>query len=123
MTGEEKPTEAAIVDVTITAPDAEWLRRHCALLVEQRLGASANVFPNVESVYRWDGQIHNAAEAYAIIHTQPDRVARIIELTNANHPYDTVHILTSPITQADPRYRRWVIESTSSESGTGDPDS
>ncbi len=41
--------EVQIVDVTITAPDADWLRQHCAMLIEQRLAASANIIPVIDS--------------------------------------------------------------------------
>ncbi len=102
-----------LVDVTITAPDADWLRNHCATLVEQRLAASANIIPTIESVYRWHGEIHQATEAYAILHTTGDCVPQIIRLTNDAHPYDIVHVLAKNIDQADDDYRTWLLANTS----------
>ena len=46
MSGEE------LCEITITAPDAEWLRDLCRQLVESRLAASAHVVHPVVSVYR-----------------------------------------------------------------------
>lgn len=100
-----------IVDVTITAPDADWLRQHCAMLIEKRLAASANIIPTIDSIYRWQGEIHHATEAYAIVHTTMSCVDRIAKLTNRAHPYDTVHILASRSDVTDSRYEEWVLKS------------
>ncbi len=101
-----------IVDVSITAPDADWLRNHCAMLVDKRLAASANIMPAIESVYRWQGEVHNATEAYAILHTVDACVEEIIRLTNDSHPYETVHVLAKAIDQADTGYQAWVVAAT-----------
>ena len=106
--------EPQIVDVTITAPDADWLRQHCAMLIERRLAASANIVPAVDSIYRWQGKIQTAMEAYAIVHTARSCFDEIVELTNANHPYDTVHILASAPSGADARYSAWIRAATES---------
>ena len=103
--------EPQIVDVTITAPDADWLRQHCAMLIEKRLAASANIIPAIDSIYRWQGEIHHATEAYAILHTVDSCFGEIVEQTTACHPYDTVHILATPIQQADVGYRSWILAS------------
>ena len=38
-------------------------------LVEERLAACVNIVPAVRSIYRWEGAIHDDAEALAIIKT------------------------------------------------------
>lgn len=101
-----------IVDVTITAPDADWLLDHARTLVEQRLAASGNVIPAIRSVYRWKGAIEDATEAYAVLHTRAELVPAIIDATNAAHPYETVHVLATKIVDADPDYRQWIIDET-----------
>ena len=105
-------TAAQIVDVTITAPDAEWLRQHCAMLIERHLAASANIIPAIDSIYRWQGEIHHATEAYAILHTRMACVDRIADLTNEAHPYETVHVLAAKIDKSDIDYGQWVASST-----------
>ena len=103
-----------LVDVTITAPDADWLRVHCATLVEKRLAASANIIPAIESVYRWRGDIHHATEAYAILHTTKACIGEVIRATGEAHPYETVHVLAKNIDQADEAYHAWVVANTES---------
>lgn len=104
--------EAQIVDVTITAPDADWLRQHCGMLIEQRLAASANIIPAVDSIYRWQGEIHEATEAYAVVHTQRNCFEEIARLSRQRHPYDVVHVLMHPVEAANEEYRRWILDAT-----------
>lgn len=103
-----------IVDVTITAPNADWLAEHTRHLIELRLVASGNIILAARSLYRWRGRIEDEEEAYVVLHTRREHVARIIELTNQAHPYQTVHVLATEIVEADPRYRQWVLDETKS---------
>ena len=101
-----------IVDVTITGPDTDWLAEHTRTLIDDRLAASGNLIPGVQSIYRWKGNVENATEAYVVLHTRAEHVQAIIERTNAGHPYETVHVLATKIVDADPAYRRWIIDET-----------
>ncbi len=101
-----------IVNVTITAPDAEWLEAHARSLVKDRLAASGNIIPGVRSIYRRQGEIHDTDEALLMLRTQRHHVSAIIERTNAVHPYETVHVLATEIIEADPSYCQWVVDKT-----------
>jgi len=101
-----------IVDVTITAPDAEWLADFTRRLIEDRLVASGNITENVRSIYRWQGEIEDATEAKVTLHTRVSLVPMIVERTNAEHPYDVPQVLAVPVVDANPAYRRWVLDST-----------
>lgn len=102
-----------IVDVTITAPDADWLAEHCRTLIEQRLAASANIIPAIKSIYRWQGKIEQGSEAYAILHTRAEHFDEIARQTNKTHPYETVHIIANDHLSTDSKYRGWVAAQTS----------
>lgn len=110
-------TEPQIVDVTITAPDVEWLAEHTRSLIEERLVASGNLISDLRSIYRWQGNIEDASEAYVILHTQAEHVDEIIRRTNEAHPYDTVHILATTVTRVDPKYASWIAEETKTDEG------
>jgi len=105
-------TEPRIVDVSITAPDAAWLAEHTRNLIEQRLVASGNIIPTIRSIYRWQDEIEDENEAYAILHTRLEHVDEIIRQTKEAHPYDTAHVLATQIIKADPDYRKWVESET-----------
>ena len=104
-----------IVDVSITGPDPEWLAQHTRRLIEARLAACGNITPNVRSLYRWQGTIEDESEALVVLHTRAQHVEAIIEATNAEHPYDTVHILATEIVGADPAYEQWVLDETDTD--------
>ena len=51
-------TDTDLVEVTITAPDRDWLVDLCRQLVDARLASSAHVIHPVTSIYRWEGEVH-----------------------------------------------------------------
>ena len=121
--GQVEEAERQIVEVTITAPDADWLRQHCATLIDTRLAASANIIPFVESVYRWQGKVHQAAEALASLRTERRLVPAIVDLTRASHPYEIPHVLAKPVDTGNDDYLRWVAAAVSDTGVTDGPGS
>jgi periplasmic divalent cation tolerance protein len=101
-----------IVDVTITAADADWLAEFTRRLVEDRLAACGNIVPAIRSIYRWEGAVEDDAEALVVLHTRRSLVAQIIERANAEHPYDTPQVMAVPVVAANPAYREWVLRET-----------
>ncbi|MEM7322236.1 MAG: divalent-cation tolerance protein CutA [Actinomycetota bacterium] len=101
-----------LVSVSITGPSEQWLADHTRSLIEAKLVACGNIIPAVRSIYRWDGEIEDDAEAAVILHTREAHVPAIIDATNIAHPYDTAQILATEIVSADPAYQRWVIAAT-----------
>lgn len=59
-----------LCEVTITAPDREWLIDLCHQLIETRLAASAHVIHPVTSIYRWLGSVNEATEARAFLRSR-----------------------------------------------------
>lgn len=113
--------ESQIIDVTITAPDADWLAEHCRSLIEQRLVASANIIPAVKSIYRWQGEIEEGSEAYAILHTRAEHFDEIARETNRLHPYETAHILAQCAMRSDKGYQSWVYDQTTTDNEQSEP--
>lgn len=107
--------QVEIVDVTITAPDVEWLRQHCAMLIDRRLAASANIIPVVESIYRWENTVQRATEAYAILHTVARHTNEIVELTKQKHPYQVAHVQATRIGPRSKPYAIWIHRMTTAD--------
>jgi periplasmic divalent cation tolerance protein len=101
-----------ICEVTITAPDAEWLAAFTGRLIEDRLCASGHLFEQIRSVYRWQGQIYDKPEARVSLKTRNALLPSIIERVNDEHPYEVPSLIAVPIIGANPSYERWVIEET-----------
>jgi periplasmic divalent cation tolerance protein len=99
--------EAAIVLVTFSS--VEEARRVVNILVEERLAACANLFPGVESVYRWRGMVETCAEVAGILKTSAgclDRLqARFMEL----HSYEVPEFLVLSPDAASEAYLNWIL--------------
>jgi periplasmic divalent cation tolerance protein len=103
-----------LVDVTVTAADAEWLANLTRDLVKDKLVACGNIIPTIRSVYAWQGKVEDEPEALVVLHTRRANVPAVIERISQEHPYDTPQILVLPIAAANAAYRDWLITSTSS---------
>ncbi|NEW57212.1 divalent-cation tolerance protein CutA [Nocardia cyriacigeorgica] len=101
-----------VVDVTITAGDAEWLAEFTRRLVADRLVACGNIIPGVRSIYRWEGAVHDDGETLVVLHTRRSLVGAIIARADAEHANQTPQVLAVPVVQAHPGYRQWVLDST-----------
>lgn len=66
-----------VCEVVITAGDAEWLAAFTRTLVAERLCACGHIIAAVRSIYRWEGQIEDAAEARVALHTGATTTASI----------------------------------------------
>lgn len=99
-----------IVSVYATFGSAEDARRICRTAIEEGLAACANVLAPCHSIYRWQGEIEEAAEHAAILKTSaaaaPKLLARIEEL----HSYDVPAAVVWPIADALGGYRAWVAD-------------
>ena len=101
-----------LCEVVITAPDAEWLLAFTRALVADRLAASAHNLAEVRTVYRWDGDVHDATEARCMIRTRRALVDAIIERARLEHPYLVPSVVALPIVAANPDYAAWIITET-----------
>ena len=101
-----------VVEVVITAADAEWLAAFTRRLVADRLAACGQQVAAIRSIYRWDGEIHDDPEARVALHTRASLVDRIVERANAEHPYDVPCVLALPVAAGNPAYVEWVLSET-----------
>ena len=80
-------------------------------LVEERLAACVAVQPEMESVYRWEGQMEEARERQLVIKTSPARRDALIARIAALHPYEVPELLVLSADASD-AYGRWIGEQT-----------
>jgi periplasmic divalent cation tolerance protein len=104
-------------EVVITAQDPEWLGRFTRALVEDRLAACGHLLTPIRSVYRWEGAVHDEAEARVALHTRRSLVPAIVIRTNEGHSYDVPCVLALPVVDGNPDYLRWVLEQTAPDGG------
>jgi periplasmic divalent cation tolerance protein len=81
-------------------------------LVEEGLAACVNVLAGVQSTYRWQGAVEQAAERQLLIKTTAASLARLEARLNLLHPYEVPEFLVLSVTAGSAACLRWVREST-----------
>lgn len=76
-------------------------------MLNERLIVCVNIFPEVNSLYLWEGKISNSCEVVAIIKSKNDQVDKIIEKIEAMHSYDQPAIAVMPIEKANKSFTNW----------------
>ena len=105
----QEATDAVVV--YITAPSREEARALARALVEERLAACVNQVP-IESVYRWQGQVEEAAEVLLVMKTRRATLDALAARVRALHSYSVPEIIALPLVAGSPPYLQWVAEET-----------
>ena len=97
--------------VLVTAP-AETARSLARRLVDEGLVACVNVLPGATSVYRWEGDVHEDAEALLVLKTASSRMKRLRDRVVQLHEYDLPEFLVLDVADGLPGYLEWVAAET-----------
>ena len=81
-------------------------------LVEERLAACVNIVPAVRSIYQWQGELCDDAEALLVAKTSAARVPALTERLVELHPYDVPEIIAVALApgEGNAAYLEWVAE-------------
>ncbi len=94
--------------ILITAPNLRTARKLARAALEAKLIACANLVPQVESHYRWQGRIESSKEVLLILKTTRAQAGRLQKLILSLHPYDTAEFLELPVNRGSERYLNWL---------------
>lgn len=94
-----------------TFPEMETARRIADILVRERLAACVNLFPAVESVYRWNESVETSAEVAAWIKTTSGCYGALEARYRELHPYEVPALVALPVKAGLPAYCEWVANS------------
>lgn len=98
--------------VLTNLPDLSEAERIGRDLVSRQLAACVNILPGVRSIYRWQGNLEEAAEVTLLIKTRQSRYADVEAAIKASHPYEVPEIIAIPIAAGYAPYLRWIDEET-----------
>lgn len=101
-----------LCQVTITAPDPDWLAQFVHGLLADRLCAVGHILTNGRSIYRWRGEVFDHEETYATLHTRAQLVAEIVRRADQSHPYEVPCVVVAPLVDGGPAYLSWVLAET-----------
>ena len=82
----------------------------CAL-VERRLAACVNIVPQVESIYRWKGELETATEFLLVIKTTSKVFDRLRDALRELHSYEVPECIEIAVTDGSAAYLKWIEES------------
>lgn len=102
------PAETGARVVLCACPDESTARNLASGLVGAGLAACVNVLSQVRSVYRWQGQVHDEAEALMIIKTTRDAYPALEAWLLERHPYEVPEMLALPVAAGSERYLAWL---------------
>ena len=93
-------------------PDFDGARQQARHWLEQKLAASVNILPQMDSLYNWKGEIRHGTEHKIFIKTSSERLDALQDEIRAAHPYAVAEILHFRIDSGDPEYLDWITQST-----------
>jgi len=98
-----------LIEIRITAPDADVADRISRLLVDERLAAFVQQLP-ITSTYVWDGAVERSSEVLLLAKTTEGSFDAACAAVARVHPYDVPEILAVPVSAALGDYESWVEE-------------
>ena len=91
-----------------TVPGREAALRLARGLVERRLAAGVNVLPGAQSVYRWQGRVHEAEECLLLAQVSDAAFADVQAFVRSGHPYQLPCVLALPLADGLKPFLRWI---------------
>ena len=94
-----------------TFPDRETAQRISNQLVTEKFAACANIFPAIESIYRWKEKLETSRRnSLVFFKLSEDRQSAFQEKLRSLHPYEVPEIIFVPVSGGLPEYLRWVVD-------------
>ncbi len=101
----------AIVAMTTTNSERE-ARKLAERFVSERLAACVQIIPKIQSIYEWEGEIHNDQEYLLLIKTREGLVRKLRRAIEKHHSYEVPEFLVLPVVDSTQDYMEWMSDVT-----------
>jgi len=98
--------------VLSTAGSEQEAHKIAHLLVKRRLAACVNILPQVQSIYRWKGEIESALEWLLLIKTRADKFPAVCDAIRELHSYEVPECIVLEIEDGSLPYLQWLEKAT-----------
>ena len=98
--------------VLSTAGSEQEAHKIAHLLVKRRLAACVNIVPQVQSIYRWKGEIESAQEWLLLIKTRADKFPAVCDAIRELHSYEVPECIVLEIEDGSLPYLQWLEKAT-----------
>ena len=98
--------------VYMTAPTEQEALHLARELVNLRLAAGVNMVPGARSVYRWQGQVHEAGECLLLAQVSEAALPEFMEKVRALHSYEVPCVVAMPIAAGHQPFLQWITENS-----------
>jgi len=95
-----------ILSTTSTLEEAQKIGK---ILIEKKLAACINIVPKIISIYEWEGEIQNEAEALIIVKTSKEKAEETKNAILKIHSYTMPEIIFLEPTGGSEDYKNWVL--------------
>jgi periplasmic divalent cation tolerance protein len=99
--------------VLVTAASRVEAEAIAQTLIQARLAACVSLMP-IQSVYTWQGKVHQEEEWQLMIKTDLNRFADMETKIREIHSYEVPEIIALPILAGSHPYLNWIAEQTQS---------
>ena len=97
--------------VLTTCGSLEEARSIAHALVDRQLAACVNIAPQIESVYRWQGEVETSTEWMLVIKTTLEASDRVRQALHELHSYELPECIEIAIEEGSAPYLEWIGES------------
>lgn len=101
--------------VLMTAGSREEAVRLADILVVSHLAACVQILPEIESVYRWKGNVERAPEILLFAKTTQANFPALESAVRALHSYETPEIIAIPLAAGSTPYLEWLTANVISQ--------
>ncbi|NEQ51047.1 MAG: divalent-cation tolerance protein CutA [Leptolyngbya sp. SIO3F4] len=95
--------------VLVTAASEAEARALAKRLIDAQLAACITLNP-IQSIYRWQGTIHQDSEYQLVIKTDLTLFEQIAAQITQHHSYDLPEIIAIPMVKSTEEYSQWIKE-------------
>lgn len=103
---------ADLIEIQWTSGSIDEARKICRYLVQERLVASSQIIPWIESIYLLNNQLETTQESKIILKTQLKQFEKIKEVITQNSKYELPEITYTSIAGGSTEFLKWIEEST-----------